>query len=485
MGDGTRVRFAPSPTGYLHVGNARTALFSWLHARHTGGVFILRLEDTDVARSTVEAETALMADLKWLGLHWDEGPDCGGPFAPYRQSERLALYREVAESILRSGKAYRCYCTDEELEVRRKQALAAGRPPHYDRRCLGLSAQEIARYEAEGRRASLRFVVEYHEVVVNDIVRGEVRFRSGMVGDFIMLRSDGMPTYNFACVVDDWKMEISHVIRGEEHLSNTLRQCLLYEHLGITPPAFAHLPLVLGPDREKLSKRHGAVSVGDLRRLGYPPDAVVNHLALLGWSPGEEGDVMARGEIVERFRLERVSRSPSVFDTDKLDWITSHYIKTMPTEELVAGMLPFLEARGQAGADRELLSRVASALRDTGKKLPELAEEAGLFLRGDQPLPPDLAERISSPGAAKALSMFREALGRLEHVDKASVSQLLAGLVKDSGLKKGEFFMPLRIALTGAVRGPEIPLVVEVLGKHRAVELLGRVPAGPGGRAAN
>jgi nondiscriminating glutamyl-tRNA synthetase len=470
----TRVRFAPSPTGQIHVGNARTALFSWLHARHTGGTFILRLEDTDVARSTAQAETDLVADLKWLGLDWDEGPDRGGPYGPYRQSERLDLYRDVSQSMMRAGKAYRCYCTDEELEARRKEALAAGRAPHYDRRCRGLSAEEGARLEASGRRPSVRFVVEYDEVTVNDIVRGPVQFKSGMVGDFILLRSDGMPTYNFACVVDDWKMKVTHVIRGEEHLSNTLRQCLLYEHLRLTPPAFAHLPLVLGPDRAKLSKRHGATSVGELRRLGYPPEAVVNHLALLGWSPGEDREVLSRAEIVERFKLERVSRSPSVFDTEKMNWITSHHIKAMPTEDVVAGMLPFLEAAGRGTIDRDLLTRAAAALKETGKRISDLAGDVAIFLRGDEPLAPELRERISGPSAIRALSLVADSLGGLERVDRASVAELLGRLVKDSGLKRGEFFMPLRIALTGALKGPEVPILVEVLGRGRAEALVRR-----------
>jgi nondiscriminating glutamyl-tRNA synthetase len=480
MAASTRVRFAPSPTGQIHVGNARTALFSWLHARHTGGTFILRLEDTDVARSTTQAETDLIADLKWLGLDWDEGPDRGGPYGPYRQSERLDLYHDVAKSMMRAGKAYRCYCTDEELEARRKEALAAGRAPHYDGRCRGLAEEESARLEAAGRRPSVRFVVEYNEVTVNDIVRGPVQFKSGMVGDFIVLRSDGMPTYNFACVVDDWKMQVTHVIRGEEHLSNTLRQCLLYEHLGVTPPAFAHLPLVLGPDRAKLSKRHGATSVGELRRLGYPPQAVVNHLALLGWSPGDDREVLSRAEIVERFKLERVTRSPSVFDAAKLDWITSHHIKAMATEDIVAGMLPFLEAAGRGAIDRGLLARAAAALKDTGKKISDLAADVAIFLRGDEPLAPELRERIASPGALRALSLVADSLGGLERVDRASVAELLGRLVKDSGLKRGEFFMPLRIALTGSLKGPEVPIVVEVLGRERAQELVRRALAEAG-----
>ncbi|MFH1219640.1 MAG: glutamate--tRNA ligase [Candidatus Eisenbacteria bacterium] len=489
--DRTRVRFAPSPTGFLHVGGARTALFNWLFARHAGGTFVLRLEDTDVARSYAEAEHDLVADLRWLGLDWDEGPDRGGPWGPYRQSERLGVYREVADSIIRAGKAYKCYCTDQELEARRKAALEAGGMPHYDGRCRRLGEREIAALEAEGRPASVRFVVEYHEVVIPDIVRGEVRFKTGMVGDFVILRSDGMPTYNFACVVDDWKMNITHVIRGEEHLSNTLRQSLVYEHLGLKPPIFAHLPLVLAPDRTKLSKRHGATSVGEMRALGYPPEAILNHLVLLGWSPGDDREIMTRPEIVERFSLERVSRSPSVFDRDKLEWITLHHIKLMGTDEIIAGILPYLEAKGGDTGDQALLARVAGALKDTGKKFPDLAEEAMIFLKTDDAIPLELAARLKSESAATAISGFLSALGQLGSggpgpctgqsgsVDRAAVSNLLAQLVKETGLKKGEVFMPLRIALTGATKGPEIPIVVEVLGKEKALGLLKRALALP------
>jgi nondiscriminating glutamyl-tRNA synthetase len=474
-----RARFAPSPTGYLHVGGARTALFNWLFARHTGGAFILRLEDTDAARSYAEAERDLVADLKWLGLDWDEGPESAevGAFGPYRQSERLALYGEIAKSIMAAGKAYKCYCTDSEVEGRREAALAAGKLPHYDGRCRRLSGQEAARLEAEGRRPSVRFVVEYDEVALEDVVRGEVRFKSGMVGDFVILRSDGMPTYNFACVVDDWKMEISHVIRGEEHLSNTLRQWLIYRQLGLTPPVFAHLPLVLAPDRSKLSKRHGATSVGEMRALGYPAEAIVNHLVLLGWSPGDDKEILSREDMIERFTLERISKSASVFDQAKLEWITLQHVKLMDTESVVTGMRPFLEAKGFGAADPQLVRRTARALKETGKKFADLAEDAAIFLATDRELPADLAARLKTATAAKALEVFAGALSGMDKVDRSGVSEALSRLVAETGLKKGELFMPVRIGLTGATKGPEIPVVVEVLGKTRALEYLTRALA--------
>jgi nondiscriminating glutamyl-tRNA synthetase len=469
-----RVRFAPSPTGLLHIGGARTALFNWLLARHTGGDFILRLEDTDIVRSYPEAEHDLIRDLRWLGLDWNEGPDVGGRYGPYRQSERLDVYREVAESMERDGKAYRCYCTTEEVGARRTAAVKAGKPAHYDGRCRHLTNHEIAKFEAEGRTPSLRFAVEYHEVTLKDIIRGRIRFRSGMIGDFIILRSDGMPTYNFACVVDDSEMGISHVVRGEEHLSNTLRQCLIYEYLGIEMPAFAHLPLVLGPDRTKLSKRHEATSVEELRRLGHPPHAILNHLALLGWSPGDDREIMTKQELIERFSLERVSRSPSIFDEEKLAWITSHHVKMMTATELVKGIMPFLEALDYSTDDEQLIIRAVEALKDRGEGFSKLADHVAVLLRASRPIPENLRTRAASEDARKAISLFLEAISRASETDRRSVSELLASSLRSSGMKKGQFFMPIRIALTGTTSGPLLPVIVEVFGKQRTMALLKR-----------
>jgi glutamyl-tRNA synthetase len=323
-----RVRFAPSPTGWLHVGGARTAYFNWLFARQHQGAFVIRVEDTDVARSTEQSESGVLDDLRWLGLTWDEGPDLGGPHGPYRQSERLALYRESADRLMASGLAYPCFCTDAELDERRRAALAAGRPPHYDGRCRAYSDAQREAARAEGRPASVRFTVEARDWVLDDLVRGEVRFPAGMVGDFVLLRSSGLPTYNFACVVDDAAMRISHVIRAEEHLSNTVRQLMLYPVIGAAPPRFAHVPLILNPDRTKMSKRSGeaAVAVSDWRRAGYVADALLSYLALLGFHPGDEREILSRAELLEAFSLDRVGRSGSVFDADKLRWVNAHLL---------------------------------------------------------------------------------------------------------------------------------------------------------------
>src|SRR5262245_4972060 len=315
-----RVRFAPSPTGWLHVGGARTAYFNWLFARKHGGAFVLRIEDTDVERSDPASEQAVLDDLRWLGLGWDEGPDVGGAHGPYRQSERLSRYRLHADRLLAEHRAYRCFCDDASLEARRAAALAAGRPPHYDGRCRAIPPAEAQSRALDGEPHSVRFTVEPRDWTLHDAVRGEVTFPAGMVGDFVLLRSSGLPTYNFACVVDDHGMAISHVIRAEEHLANTPRQLMLYDAFAWEPPRFAHVPLILNRDRSKMSKREGeaAVAVGDWRRAGYVPEALLSYLALLGFHPGDDREVLTRPEMLEAFSLERVGRSGSVFDPAKL-----------------------------------------------------------------------------------------------------------------------------------------------------------------------
>ncbi|MDH3198718.1 MAG: glutamate--tRNA ligase, partial [Candidatus Krumholzibacteria bacterium] len=312
------MRFAPSPTGYLHVGGARTAIFNWLWARHTGGAFVLRIEDTDVERSTRESEAALIEDLRWLGLDWDEGPDVGGPHAPYRQSERLDLYGAIATDLVARGLAYPCFCPEEELERKRKEALTIGLPPKYDGACRSLTSQELAAKRAAGLPEATRFRVPPDMVVFDDVVRGAMELHTSMVGDFVLVRANGLPTYNFAAAVDDHRMGITHVIRGEEHLSNTLRQMLIYRAMGAVPPVFAHAPLILAEDRSKLSKRHGGSSVGELRAGGFVAGAVLNYLVLLGWSHPDAREVVTRDELIAAFSLERINASAAVFDRHKL-----------------------------------------------------------------------------------------------------------------------------------------------------------------------
>src|SRR4051794_37138621 len=344
-----RVRFAPSPTGQLHVGNARTALFNWLLARGSGGAFILRIEDTDVERSTRESEEAIVRDLRWLGLDWDEGPDVGGAHGPYRQSERLHLYQSYAQELLSADSAYYCFCSTAQLDAERQEALAAGRPARYAGTCRRLPRdQALARMEA-GERPAIRFrVPEERDVVFTDAVRGDVRFQTDVIGDPIIVRADGTPAYNFAVVVDDALMEVTHVVRGEDHISNTPRQILLYEALGFAPPVFAHLSLVMGPDHSPLSRRQGATSVAEFRAKGYLPEALVNYLALIGWSPGGGDELLPIDELARRFSLEAVGHSAGVFDEEKLAWVNRHYLKIADPRRLAELSLPYFASSGVA-----------------------------------------------------------------------------------------------------------------------------------------
>jgi len=342
-----RVRFAPSPTGPLHIGGARSALFNYLLARRNKGKFILRIEDTDLERSSRESERNILDSLKWLGIDWDEGPDVGGPYGPYRQTERLEKYREFAERLLQAGQAYYCYCTEEEIEARRQEFISRGELPRYNGRCSNLTEEERQEFIKQGRKPAVRFRVPHdQEIVINDLVRGQVTFESNGIGDFVIVKSDGIPTYNFAVVVDDYLMKISHVIRAEEHLSNTPRQVLLYRALGLPEPQFAHISLILGEDRSKMSKRHGATSVIQYQELGYLPEALVNFLALLGWSPEGEEEILSKEDLIMKFSLDRVAKNPAVFDQEKLYWLNGMYIRQSSMERLLGLALPLLQKAG-------------------------------------------------------------------------------------------------------------------------------------------
>jgi glutamyl-tRNA synthetase len=468
-----RVRFAPSPTGSLHVGGARTAYFNWLFARQHRGALVLRIEDTDVERSSADSESGVLDDLRWLGLEWDEGPDRGGPHGPYRQSERLALYRARAEVLVAQGAAYPCFCTDAELEERRKSAFAAGRPPHYDGRCRRLSAAERDAMRAESRPESIRFEVVPGDQVLDDLVRGEVRFPAAMVGDFVVLRSNGLPTYNFACVVDDSGMRISHVIRAEEHLSNTPRQLMLYWALGEPPPRFAHVPLILNPDRTKMSKRSGevAVAVGDWRRAGFVPDALLSYLGLLGFHPGDDRDILSREELLAAFTFERVGRSGSVFDADKLHWVNAHVLHHASGAQLEAWGAAFMPvaARTLEPARRAAL---LEAVRGNLGTLADLPGELAPFL--DEPLrfEPEASAALAGVGAPELCAALASALDGLAPWSGEQVKSAVQSVGKSLGLKGRELFQPVRAALTGRTHGPELPLIAELLGRDRCLARL-------------
>jgi glutamyl-tRNA synthetase len=461
------------------VGGARTAYFNWLFARRRGGAFVVRIEDTDVARSSEASESGVLDDLSWLGLEWDEGPDKGGPFGPYRQSERLALYRDAGERLVASGAAYPCFCTDQELEARRQAALAAGRPPHYDGHCRRMSLAERDAARAAGKPESLRFAVEARDWVLDDLVRGEVRFPAGMVGDFVLLRSTGLPTYNFACVVDDAAMRISHVIRAEEHLSNTARQLMLYAAMSLEPPRFAHVPLILNTDRSKMSKRSGevAVAVGDWRRAGFVPEALLSYLALLGFHPGDEREVLSRAELLEAFELGRVGKSGSVFDADKLRWMNAHYLHHASGAQLAEWAGPFLPEAARR-LDRSVLERLLEGIRGNLTTLADLPGELAPFLEERPPIEPDAAAVLAAADARAVCKAVREEVEPLEEWSGEVFKSAVQRVGKRLGRKGRDLFQPVRAALTGRTHGPELPLVAELLGHQRCVVRLSMVALG-------
>jgi glutamyl-tRNA synthetase len=468
-----RVRFAPSPTGWLHVGGARTAYFNWLFARQHHGRFVIRIEDTDVARSTPESEQAVLDDLGWLGLDHDEGPDLGGDHGPYRQSERLPVYREHADRLTARGAAYPCFCTDAELEARQDAARAAGRPPHYDGRCRLRTPAEREALRREGRPESVRFVVEPRDWTLRDEVRGAVHFPAGMVGDFVLLRSSGLPTYNFACVVDDAGMRISHVIRAEEHLPNTARQLMLYDALRIDPPRFAHVPLILNADRSKMSKRTGevAVAVGEWRLAGFVPEALLSYLARLGFHPGDDREILTREEMLEAFALERVGKSGAVFDPAKLRWMNAHYLRHASGRQLASWGAAFLPDAART-ASPERLEALLEGVRGNLTTLAELPGELAPFLDEAPALEPEARNVLASEAALEvcgALAVELEGLAKWSADEVKSAVQSVGRRLERKGR---ELLQPVRAALTGRLHGPELPRVAELLGRDRCVARL-------------
>ena len=456
-----RTRFAPSPTGHLHIGGARTALFNYLFARHQGGVLVLRIEDTDRERSTAESIQAILDSLHWLDLAWDEGP--------FYQSERSELYREHAERLLADGNAYRCYCTPAEVEEMRKIALVQGRKPIYDRRCR-------TRAEHPGDRP---FVLRFKaplvgETVVNDLVKGSVLFQNAEIDDLILVRSDGTPTYNFCAVVDDALMRITHIIRGEDHLANTPRQIQIYLALGYTPPAFAHVPLILGLDRTRLSKRHGATSVTAYRDAGYLPEALNNYLVRLGWSHGDQ-EIFTRAELIEKFSLEQVGSAAGIFNPEKLDWVNFQHLKQLPAAQLAQVVKPYIAARDWSipGDDRWLEKMVAT-LQERAKTLVELVELARFYLRDDIELDPKAVAKHLAKANPEALAELRQALAALPEWTVAGIQAAFEQVLGHHQLALGKVAQPVRVALTGGTVSPGIFEVADVLGRERVLARLDR-----------
>lgn len=467
-----RVRFAPSPTGYLHVGNARTALFNWLFARKRGGVFVLRVEDTDVERSAAEYDRKLLEDLLWLGLDWDEGPDVGGKFGPYRQSERLDIYKAHAEKLLKLGKAYRCFCSPEELEKERAKALDAGQTPVYSGRCREIPQEVSAQRFASGETAVIRLrTPDEGTIDYDDMVRGPLQFDLSLIGDPILVRSNGLPAYNYAVVVDDAAMAISHVIRGEDHIQNTPRQILIYQALGFPLPVFAHLSMVMGKDNTRLSKRHGATAVDQFDKDGILPSALFNYLALLGWAPPDNRELLNKKELTSLFRLEKVSRSSAIFDYDKLDWINHQHIKMLPSREKAEYAFPHLKDAGLMPEEMsplhwEWLRRAVEAFADKIDRFAEIpACFSTLFEFSPSGMGNDAREILKQRCSLEVIRSFAGKIQGVEKLDYETFGVIAQAIKKDTGCKGKELYHPLRVALTAKTSGLEldkfIPLVEE------------------------
>ncbi|HYM84765.1 MAG TPA: glutamate--tRNA ligase [Candidatus Dormibacteraeota bacterium] len=487
-----RVRIAPSPTGPLHIGTARTALFNYLFARHVGGTFVLRLENTDVARSSLAYEKDILDGLHWLGLRWDEGPDVAGgadigPYGPYRQMQRLERYRSAADRLLADDAAYPCYCTADELEAERRRQEAEHLPPRYSGRCARLTLEERAAFEAEGRRAAIRFRVGEGVVAFHDLIRGDVSIDvDNLGGDFVIVRADGTPLYHFTVVVDDAAMEISHVVRGEDHLSNTPKHILLFRALGHPVPTFAHLPLILNPDRTKMSKRKSQTAVSDYIAEGFIREGLVNYLALLGWSPGTEEEVLSLDEIVERFDIERVQKGGAIFDRERLEWLNGQWIRRLPPDELVDRLRPFLEAELAAGridrlpGDDELRALVP-VIQERLPTLGAIGELIGFLFRDDVHVDPALLvpKRWDAATTAEALGAARHVVAAVGPIswEAEEIEPPVRALAEARAWKAGDLFMAIRVAVTGRTAAPPLFDTLVALGYDRTLERLDRAIA--------
>jgi glutamyl-tRNA synthetase len=493
MDEPMRVRMAPSPTGPLHIGTARTSLYNYLAAKQAGGTYVLRIEDTDTARSTVEFEADIIDNLHWLGISWDEGPQVAGgedvgPHGPYRQSQRMDRYAREADRLLAGGAAYRCWCTPEELEAVRREQEAAREAPRYNRRCLNLTDAERADLEAEGRPSALRFKVEPEKVVFDDLIRGEVEFDNALLGDFVIVRNDGMPLYHFVVVVDDQAMGITHVVRGEDHLSNTPKHIALIRALGYREPRFGHIPLILNPDRSKMSKRKSQTSITAYREEGYLPEAMVNFMAFLGWSPGTEEEVFSLDELTRRFELDKVHKGGAIFDRERLDHLNGVYIRALSDDALALRLRPWIPAAVADDGLRRLVPLVKERLVRLGDA-PELLAfvwEPDATVAGWYDAPTLAPRKGTVEDARRALDAARDALAAIDPADFAAdhLEATARAAAEAAGMKAGDFFSPIRVAVTGRTVSPPLFDSLELLGRDRALariglalEKLGAVPA--------
>ncbi|MGI5876831.1 MAG: glutamate--tRNA ligase [Dethiobacteria bacterium] len=479
-----RVRFAPSPTGELHIGGARTALFNWLFARHNRGKMILRIDDTDRERSKEEHLKSIINSLSWLGLNWDEGPGKEGEYGPYVQSERLAIYKEETKKLLEGGKAYPCFCTVEELEEQKEILRKQGKPPRYSGKCRHLTKEEREKRVAGGQKYVIRLLLPpEEEIVVEDLIRGRVTFDYKVFDDFIITRSDGLPTYNLVSVIDDHFMNITHVIRAEEHLSNTPRQQLIIKQLGYKVPVYAHVPMILAPDHSKLSKRHGATSVEEYKNMGIMPEALVNYLALLGWSPGEDKEIMSTEEMIELFNLEKVSKNPAIYDIKKLTWLNGYYMRTMDLEALVEKTIPFLTKEGIipsqiSSAERERVKKVIDLIRDRVKTLAEVGEACLYFFKDDFSYDEKaMRKHFQRDKTAFILGEVAKTFEKVEPFTVENVKEGLGILSNGLELSLSKINPALRLAVTGCTMGPDLFEIISFLGKEKTISRIHRAVA--------
>ncbi len=474
MNSKVRVRFAPAPTGLLHIGNARTALFNFLFAKRHQGAFVLRIEDTDVERSTDTFIDRIVEDLQWLGISWEEGPDRGGPLGPYRQTQRLSTYREFADRLLHEGKSYKCFCSEDRLDQLRKEQLSKGKMPRYDGRCRSLSAAEIAGMESSGLRPVVRFHVGRGSILFEDLIHGKMNFDAGGMGDFIIVRSDGMVAYNFACVIDDHLMNITHVIRGEDHLSNTPRQILLYQALAWQPPIFAHPPLILGPDRSPLSKRHGATAVSQYREEGFLPEALENYLILLGWTPPSGQETLSLERMIEEFSIQNVSKSAPVYNRKKLEWLNSNYLRAKEDGQLSELLIPYLQKSGIRidQTNHQWLNQISGVLKDNLVVLSEAEQYLGIFFDDKFCFEEGAKTLLQDPKNRETVASVLRFLEDTSDIRSEEQIPLLSQLEKKTGRKGKDLYAPLRAAITGKTKGPELVKTLPLLGKERIIQRL-------------
>ena len=470
-----RVRIAPSPSGNLHIGTARTALFNYLFAKKNHGKYVLRIEDTDLDRSSQAYIQNIYDSLKALGLNWDEGPDVGGPYGPYQQSERFDIYPKYAQKLIDAGYAYECFCTQEELEAEKQESIKNKKPHVYSGKCRHLTEEQKAKYRAEGRKPSIRFhVPDSGETKFTDMVKGDLKFDNSLIGDFVIMKSNDTPTYNFAVVIDDMEMKISHIIRGEDHISNTAKQILIYEALGAEIPQFGHLGMILAPDRSKLSKRHGATAVSEFVEKGYLTEALVNFVALLGWSPSDGHEIKTLDEIIQDFRIHDVSSSNSIFEYDKLNWMNGQYIKKMDIKKLADLARPFLSMYDLSEMTEENYERMIEVTREPITILSDLVNDVKYFFGQDAEIEPDVQTKIldSEDGQKVLRYVVDNELEKWDFEDSEKLHEQLADLrayFKEQGIKPKETMWAIRAAVTGRTHGADMVAILQILGKERSV----------------